>query len=118
MNNKISKEEFQRRRVEFVAASQKLVVKWLFGAIFSLFAFIAVVLAFSKKTGMTTTGILVSVSIAIFCVIIWRYSKDDAALPKKIGLICPACGISLQGLKAGIVAATNKCPKCGEEILS
>jgi hypothetical protein len=117
MNNKIPKEEFQKRRVEFVAASQKLVVKW-FGAIFGLFVLIAIILAFSKKIGTTITGILVSVSILIFCVIIWRYSKDDAALPKKIGLVCPACGISLQGLKAGIVAATNKCPTCGEEIIS
>ncbi|MGH7976216.1 MAG: hypothetical protein ACREC8_06100 [Limisphaerales bacterium] len=117
MNNKISKEEFQKRRVELVAASQKLIVKW-FGAIFGLFALIAIVLVFSRTTGPTITGILVVVGIVIFCFIIIKYSKDDAALPKKIGLICPACGISLKGLKAGAVAATNKCSKCGEEILS
>lgn len=114
--NKTSKDEFEKRRVEFVAASQKLLVKW-FGAILGLFVFIALVLAFPEKIGSAITGILITVSIVIFCLIIWRYSKDDTVLPKKIGLICPICGNPLNGSKAGIVVATGKCPKCGKEIL-
>ena len=117
MNNKIPKEEFERRRVEFVAAAQKLVAKWLLGAVPGLFAFIAVVLAFSTKMGAAISGIMIAVSIVIFSLIMWKYSKDDTILPEKNGLICPACGTSLHGLKAGIVAATSKCPECGDEIL-